>query len=68
MIGEYNLDRLAEHRTASVLDRHACGRDRTRAAEIGIETGLIIENADPDDVVGNLRTSCADIDAGNGEG
>src|SRR6185369_10993749 len=68
MIGEYDLDRLAEHRTAGVLDRHPRSRDRTGAAEIGIETGLVIENADPDHVVGNLRARRADIDAGNGEG
>ena len=55
VIGEHDLDRLAEHRTAGILDRHAGGYDRTRSAQISIETGLIIEHADPDDVVGDLR-------------
>ena len=55
MIGEHDLDRLAEHRAAGILDRHARGDHRARAAQIGIETGLIVEHADPDDIVGDLR-------------
>ena len=55
MVGEHDLDRLAEHGAAGILDRHARGNDRARAAEIGIEAGLIVEDADPDDVVGDLR-------------
>ena len=67
VIGEHDLDRLAEHRTAGILDRHARGNDRTRTAQIGIEAGLIVEHADPDDVVGDLRARRAAIDAGDGK-
>ncbi len=55
MIGEYDLDGLAEHGAAGILDRHFCGNHRTGAAQIGIQTGLVVENADPDDIVGDLR-------------
>ncbi len=65
MIGEYDLDRLAEHRAAGILDRHPRGRDRAGAAEIGIEAGLIVENADPDDIVGDLRACAGQARPGN---
>jgi hypothetical protein len=55
MVGEHDLDRLAEHGAASILDGHAGGNDRAWTAQIGIEAGLIIEDADPDDIVGDLR-------------
>ena len=55
MVGEHDLDRLAEHGAAGILDGHARGDDRARAAQIGIEAGLVIEHANPDDIVGDLR-------------
>ena len=55
MIGEHDVDRLAQYSSARVLDGHARGNHRARTAQIGIETRLIVEYADPDDIVGNLR-------------
>jgi hypothetical protein len=66
MIREDDLDRFSQHRTARVLCRHAGGGDRTRTTEIGIETGLVVEHADLDDVVGNLRACAGRI--GNEQG
>jgi hypothetical protein len=37
VVGDGDLDRLAEHRTAGVLDRHAGGNRRAGAAQVGIE-------------------------------
>ncbi len=56
MIARHNLDRLAEHGAAEILHGHP-GRDhRARTAQIGVEPGLIVEHANLDDIVGNLRT------------
>jgi hypothetical protein len=55
MVGEHDLDRLAKHGAAGIFDGHTRGNDRARAAEIGIEAGLVIEDANPDDIVGDLR-------------
>ena len=55
MVGKHDLDRLAEHGAAGILDRHARGDDRAGTAEIGIEPGLVVENAYSDDIVGDLR-------------
>ena len=56
MVGEHDLDRLAKHRAAGILDRHARGNDRAGTAEIGIEARLIVEeNPYSDFVVGDLR-------------
>ena len=57
VVGEYHLDRLAEHCTASVRDGHSCGDHRARTAQIGVEARLVIEDADFYDVVGYL-TAC----------
>ena len=56
MIAGYDLDRLAEHGAAEILDRHLCCDHRARTAQISVEPGLIVEHADLDDIVGNLRT------------
>jgi hypothetical protein len=58
VVGDGDLDRLAEHRTAGILDRHACRDHGARTAQIRIETGLIVEDADAHDIVGDLR-ACA---------
>ncbi|MEA2868840.1 MAG: hypothetical protein QOE39_3555 [Bradyrhizobium sp.] len=55
MIGEHDLDGLAEHAAAGILHRHASGSDRTGTAEIGIKAGLIVEHAYLDDIIRNLR-------------
>ncbi len=58
VIRKHDFDRLAQHRAACVFRRHPRRGDRARATEIGIETGLVVEHADPDDIVGDLR-ACA---------
>ena len=58
VIGNDDLDRLAEHRAANIFDRHARGDDRARAAQVGVEAGLVVEHADADDVVRDLA-ACA---------
>src|ERR1700689_3060667 len=57
MVGEYDIDGLAQHGSARILDGHSGRDDRAHAAQIGIEAGLIVENPDPDDIVGYLRAS-----------
>jgi len=46
---------LAEHFAAEILDRHPGGFQRIFAAVIGIDAGLIVQNAD--------LTPCADAGA-----
>jgi hypothetical protein len=48
MVGGDNLDFLAEHVAAKILDRHLGGLNGIFAAVIGIDTGLIIQDADLD--------------------
>ena len=64
MVGGHDLDRLAEHHPASVLDRHARGDHRAGTAEVGIEAGLIVEDADANDAVGYLRLRGAAASSG----
>jgi hypothetical protein len=40
---------------AKILDRHLGGLERPLAAEIGVDAGLVVENADLDLAVGNFR-------------
>ena len=40
------LDLLPEHGAAEILHRHLRGLDRPFAAKIGVDAGLIVENAD----------------------
>ncbi len=54
VVGDGDLDRLAEHRTAGILDRHACGNRRAWTAQVGIEARLVVKHADFDDVVRDL--------------
>jgi hypothetical protein len=42
------LDLVAEHLAAEILDRHPGGFDRPFAAIIGIDAGLIVQDADLD--------------------
>jgi hypothetical protein len=42
-------------------DRHA-GRDHgSRASEVGIDAGLIVEDADPYHIIEELRSRCLDV-------
>jgi hypothetical protein len=54
VVGDGDLDRLAEHRTAGILDRHARRNRRAGTAQVGIEARLIVEHTDFDNVVGDL--------------
>ena len=54
MVRDQDVDRLAEHLPADVLDRHPRSDDRAGAAEVGVDVRLIVEDADPNDVVGYL--------------
>ena len=54
VIGEHQLDRLAEHLAAHLLDREARGRDGALAGQVGIDARQVVEHADLDDVVTDL--------------
>jgi hypothetical protein len=68
MIRKYDLDRLAQHRAAGIFDRHPCRDDRTWTAQIGIKAGLIVENADPHDIIGDLRAGARRRETHDGQG
>ena len=42
------LDLLAEHAAAKILNRHFRGFDRPLAAVIGVGSGLVVQDADLD--------------------
>ena len=46
MIGDEELDLLAEHRAAEILDRHARHFDRAGPGQIGVGAGLIVHDPD----------------------
>ena len=48
VIGGDQLDLLAEHAAAEILDRHFRRFDRPLAAIVGVDPGLIVQNADLD--------------------
>ena len=48
VIGADQLDLLAEHAAAEILNRHFRGFDRPLAAKVGVDPGLIVQNADLD--------------------
>src|SRR3979411_2320286 len=57
---EYHLDLLSEHGAAEILNPDAGGDDRAEAAGRRIDAGLIVGDAEFDDIVGNLREgACA---------
>jgi hypothetical protein len=62
MVRNEEIDRFAKHLPASILDRHSRGDDRTRTTEIRVHVGLVIEDADSYDVVGNLGCRCSGAD------
>jgi hypothetical protein len=70
VVGEHDLDGLAESRAAGILYRHARGNHRARTTQIGIEAGLIVEHANFNDPIGDLRacrrrTEIHDCQSGN---
>jgi hypothetical protein len=56
MVGSDDLDLLAEHLAAEILDRHMSGFDRILAAIVGVDAGLVVENADLDALRGRRRS------------
>jgi hypothetical protein len=54
VVGADDLDLLAEHRAAEVLDRHLRRDHRALAAQIGVEPRHVGQDADLDDVAGDL--------------
>ena len=52
MIGDEELDRLAEHGAAEILDRHPRHLDRAGAGQIGVGAGLIVHDPDREAIGG----------------
>ena len=52
MVGDKELDRLAQYGTAEILDRHSRHFGVARSGEVGIGAGLVVEDADPKGFVG----------------
>jgi hypothetical protein len=48
MVGGDDFDLVAEHLAAEILDRHLGRLERPLAAVIGVDAGLIVQNADLD--------------------
>jgi hypothetical protein len=67
MVGADDLDRDAVDLSAELLGGHLRRGDRALAAEVGIEAGLVVEDADLDHVVGHLRRRGQGQQAGQGE-
>ncbi|MEE9927668.1 MAG: hypothetical protein PBU43_06095 [Microvirgula aerodenitrificans] len=60
VVGRHDLDRLAEHLAAEIVDRHLHGRDRALATDGRVHAGHVGQHADLDAVGVGLRL------AGNG--
>ena len=52
MVGDEELDRLAEHGAAEILDRHPRHFDRAGPGQIGVGAGLIVHDPDREAVGG----------------
>jgi hypothetical protein len=48
MIGDKQFDRLAQHGTAEILDRHPRALRSAWSRQISIGTRLVVENANPE--------------------
>ena len=55
MVADDQADRLAQHLAAEIVDRHLRGRDRALTGRRRRRAVHVGENADLDDVIGNLR-------------
>ena len=60
MIAGQDLDRRPEHAAAEILGRHFRGGHRSRPRDIGIGAGLVIEHADAQHAVADLRAGGLD--------
>jgi hypothetical protein len=68
VVGADELDFLAVDAAAKIGDRHSRRLDRPRPANVRVEPGHVIENADPDDVAGDLGRSRRTEGQGGGNG
>jgi hypothetical protein len=57
MISSDNFDRLAQHFSAEILDRHLGGGHRANAGNIRINARHVLEHANLDHTVGDLFLS-----------
>jgi hypothetical protein len=55
VIGEDDLDRLAQHGAAEILRGHARGDHRSLSGQISVDARLVVEHSDLDGVAGGLR-------------
>ena len=55
VVGRNDLDLPALGEQPGILDRHLRGHGRAGPADVGIETGLVTEASDLDDLVERLR-------------
>src|SRR5206468_7908422 len=55
MVGENDLDGLAQHRASNIIDGHSRRYDRALAAQIRVKSRLVVKHANPDNIAGNLR-------------
>ena len=51
MVPNNNIDRLAEHFTAGILNRHTRRDDRARSAKISVNARLVVEHTNSNEVV-----------------
>ena len=58
VVRDNDLDGLAQHRAAEVIDRHAHRLDLGHAADIGVDARQVGNHADPHRTVGDLRHAC----------
>jgi len=58
VVGVDDLDRHAQHLAAVVFDGHLGGLDGRLATEVGIDAGLVVQNADLDFAVRCVGESC----------
>ena len=63
MVGEDDLDRETLGRRPEVLDGHEGRHPRARSGQGRVSPGLVVEDADPDDPVGNLGVGWLSVEA-----
>ena len=55
VVGGQELDLVAEHAAAEIVDRHLGGLDAARADHVGIDAGHVVDVADHHLVPGRVR-------------
>jgi hypothetical protein len=66
VVGEDQLDRLAQHLAAHFFDGDARRRDGALAREVGVNAGKVVEHADLHDVVADLGVNRKGREGGAG--